>query len=76
MKRSTSDRRIAGSELTANNMTSNNGMESGALEIRLRRRAIEIWVHCHDMDRRLKNHQAIKVCENLDQFRIPTREIP
>ena len=36
-------------------MTSNDGMESKAHEMRLRLCAIKIWVLCHDLDGRLNN---------------------
>ena len=46
-----------------NSMTSNDDMESSALEVRLHRLAFKIWVFRHDMDGRLKNPHAFKfVC--------------
>ena len=66
VKRSTSDRKLpVGGSLVANSMTSNDGIASRSLEMTLRRRAIKIWVLCHDKDGRL--------CADLGQFRIQTR---
>ena len=42
-------------------MTSSNGMESRALEMRLRRLIIKMWALYQGMDGRLKNPYAIKV---------------
>ena len=54
--------------LVANSMTSNDGMESMAHEVRLRQSAIKIWVLCHDMDGRLTPLMQIKLCADLDQY--------
>ena len=42
-------------------MTSNDGMELRALEMRLHQHVIKTWVLGQDMDGRLKNHHSIKV---------------
>ena len=49
-------------------MTSNDGMESITHEMRLCWCAIEIWVLCQDMDGRLKNPHALRLCADLTNF--------
>ena len=55
-------------------MTSNDGMVSRALEMRLRRRTIQIWDLCHDNDGRLRTQ--LRLFADLGQFRIPIRGMP
>ena len=70
------ERLLVRGSLLSNSMTSNDGMASSALEMTLCRRAIKIWVVCHDMDGTLYNLMQIKLRADIGRFRIPTRGMP